>query len=112
MSGFSHPTQRLGSVEKAAPSYYSGKSIRLNPIAFKEVIGHSESKCYYCGCQSFKVGDQVRINEWNSDETKLTGLYVIRYIVKVTNAIALMGDDDSLTLHLSPFKPIGYRHDF
>jgi hypothetical protein len=92
--------------------YYSGKSIRLTPLAFKQVIGHSEATCYYCGCQQFRAGDQIRINEWNADETKLTGLYIMRYVVKVTDAIALMGDDDSVTLHLSPFKPLSSCDEF
>lgn len=81
------------------------KSLNVNPLEFRQVLGSCDCRISYLGCASFNIGDAVMINEVSVIDRKPTGMAVKRYVVAIENPIALLLDDDSFTLRLSPFAP-------
>lgn len=81
------------------------KSLNVNPLEFRQVLGYSDSRISYLGCDSFNIGEPVMVNEVSVIDRKPTGMVVKRYVVAIENPIALLLDDDSFTLRLSPFAP-------
>lgn len=86
-------------------AYASLHKVYVNAIIMGCIIGSEHYNLNIIDWYPFKVGERVKViaKEFNTGE--LTGMWCLRWIIRIDPLIPLYSDEDLVNIVLSPFNP-------